>query len=83
VSAFVYGPSLLGSVAGLVADRVRRRPLLLVVNLSAAALLVPLALTHPLYVAVAVCLTALAWRQASPPTPSTPPTRPSPARPAP
>ncbi len=44
VSVCVYAPSLLGPVAGLVCDRVRRRPLLLVVNLASAVAVAPLVL---------------------------------------
>jgi MFS family permease len=45
-SVCVYAPSLLGPVAGMIADRVRRRPLLVAVNLAAAALMLPLLLVH-------------------------------------
>jgi Na+/melibiose symporter-like transporter len=39
-------PQLAGPAAGLLADRVRRRPLLLVVNLATAAAVLPLLLVH-------------------------------------
>jgi MFS family permease len=39
-------PQLAGPAAGLLADRVRRRPLLLAVNLAAAAIVLPLLLVH-------------------------------------
>ncbi|MFL6140661.1 MAG: MFS transporter [Labedaea sp.] len=44
VAVCVYGPSLCGPVAGLLADRVRVRTLLLVVNLTGAVLVLPLLL---------------------------------------
>jgi MFS family permease len=48
VSVCVYAPSLLGPLAGLVADRVRRRRFLVWLNLvSAALVLPPLAVTGP------------------------------------
>jgi MFS family permease len=56
MSVFVYGPSLLGPFAGMLADRVRRRPLLLVVNLGAAALMVPMVLVHPVWLIYVVML---------------------------
>lgn len=43
--AFV-APQLLGPATGLLADRVRRRPLLLAVNLTTAAIVLPLLLVH-------------------------------------
>jgi MFS family permease len=46
VSACVYAPSLLGPVAGVLADRVRRRRLLVVVNLGLAAIMLPLLLVR-------------------------------------
>ena len=42
VSVCVYAPSLLGPLAGLVADRVPLRALLLLTNLVAGALVLPL-----------------------------------------
>ena len=42
VSVCVYAPTLLGPLAGAVADRVRRRPLLIWLNLASAALVLPL-----------------------------------------
>ena len=44
VSVCLYGPSLLGPIAGLVADRFRRRPLLVAVNLASALVILPLLL---------------------------------------
>jgi MFS family permease len=46
VSACLYVPSLFGPVAGMVADRVRRRPLLVLVNLASAAIMLPLLLVR-------------------------------------
>src|SRR5438128_2620824 len=46
VSVYLYAPSLLGPLAGLLADRVRRKPLLIVVNLAGAAIMVPLLAVH-------------------------------------
>jgi hypothetical protein len=42
VSACIYAPSLAGPLAGLVADRVRRRPYMLGLNLLSAALVLPM-----------------------------------------
>jgi MFS family permease len=48
VSVCVYAPSLLGPLAGMVADRVRRRRFLVWLNIvSAALVLPPLAITGP------------------------------------
>jgi Na+/melibiose symporter-like transporter len=46
VSVFIYAPTLLGPAAGMVADRVRRRTLLLVVNGAAAAVMPLLLFVH-------------------------------------
>jgi MFS family permease len=46
VSVCLYAPSLLGPFAGMLADRVRRKPLLIVVNLAGAAIMVPLLAVH-------------------------------------
>jgi len=46
VSVCVYAPSLLGPVAGMVADRVRRRPMLVVLNLASGVAVLPLLLVH-------------------------------------
>jgi hypothetical protein len=46
VSVCLYAPSLLGPLAGMLADRVRRKPLLIVVNLAGAAIMVPLLTVH-------------------------------------
>ena len=42
VSVCVYAPSLAGPLAGVVADRVRRRPFLMWLNLVSAALVLPM-----------------------------------------
>jgi hypothetical protein len=42
VSVCIYAPSLLGPLGGMVADRVRRRPWLLCLNLVSAGLVLPL-----------------------------------------
>lgn len=42
VSVCVYAPSLLGPLVGMIADRVRRRHALLLLNLVSAALMLPL-----------------------------------------
>jgi len=42
VGVCLYAPSLLGPLAGMVADRVRRRPLLVAINVASAAALLPL-----------------------------------------
>jgi MFS family permease len=42
VSACVYAPAILGPLAGLIADRVRRRRWLLALNLMSAAIMLPL-----------------------------------------
>jgi Transmembrane secretion effector len=48
VSVCVYAPSLAGPLAGVVADRVRRRPFLIWLNLMSAALVLPpLAVSGP------------------------------------
>jgi MFS family permease len=44
VSACVYAPTMAAPVAGLIADRVRRRRLLILVNLTSAATMLPLLL---------------------------------------
>jgi MFS family permease len=46
VSVCVYAPSLLGPLAGMLADRVRRRPMLVVLNLGSGAAVLPLLLVH-------------------------------------
>ncbi len=43
---FFIAPALLAPLAGLLADRVRRRPLLVVANLAGAGVLTPLLLVH-------------------------------------
>ncbi|MFG2039928.1 MFS transporter [Dactylosporangium sp. NPDC048998] len=43
---FFTAPALLAPLAGLLVDRVRRRPLLVAANLSGAAILTPLLLVH-------------------------------------
>jgi MFS family permease len=43
---FFTAPALLAPLAGLLVDRVRRRPLLIAANLSGAAILTPLLLVH-------------------------------------
>ncbi len=42
VSACIYAPAMLGPFAGLLADRVRRRPLLIAVNVTAATAMISL-----------------------------------------
>jgi MFS family permease len=60
VSVCVYAPSLLGPLAGLVADRVRRRRFLVWLNLiSAALVLPPLAVTGP--GSVWIIFAVMAW----------------------
>ncbi|HEV7651085.1 MAG TPA: MFS transporter [Actinophytocola sp.] len=46
VAVCVYAPSLLSPVAGMLVDRVRRLRMLVVVNLAAAAAVLPLLLVH-------------------------------------
>jgi MFS family permease len=46
VSVCIYLPSLFGPLAGLLADRVRRRPLLIAVNLATAAVVLALLLVR-------------------------------------
>jgi MFS family permease len=46
VAACMYAPTLLSPVAGVVADRVRRLRMLLVVNLASAVVMLPLLLVH-------------------------------------
>jgi MFS family permease len=46
VSVFIYAPSLLGPVGGMIADRVRRRMLLLIVNGVMAAIMLTLLLVR-------------------------------------
>lgn len=46
VSVCAYAPSVLGPVSGVVADRFRRRPMLIVVNLASAAVVLPLLFVH-------------------------------------
>jgi MFS family permease len=43
---FFNAPALLAPLAGLLVDRVRRRPLLIVANVTGAAVLSPLLLVH-------------------------------------
>lgn len=43
---FIAAPTLLAPVAGLLVDRVRRRPLLIATNLALAAVVLPLLLVH-------------------------------------
>jgi len=43
---FIAAPAVLAPVAGMVVDRVRRRPLLIAVNLTLAAAVLPLLLVH-------------------------------------
>ncbi|HEY0806495.1 MAG TPA: MFS transporter [Pseudonocardiaceae bacterium] len=68
VSVCVYAPSLLGLVAGMVADRVRRRPMLMVLNLASGVAVLPLlllgggvvaALDAATFVIAAIALTRL------------------------
>src|ERR1043165_772933 len=42
VSVCAYAPSVLGPVSGVVADRFRRRPMLVVLNLASAVAVLPL-----------------------------------------
>lgn len=42
VAVFIYAPSLLGPVGGMIADRVRRRTLLLVINVAMAVVMLSL-----------------------------------------
>jgi Na+/melibiose symporter-like transporter len=46
VSACIYLPSMCGPLAGLVVDRLRRRPFLVAVNLASAAAVLPLLLVR-------------------------------------
>lgn len=46
VAVCIYAPSLLRSVAGVVVDRVRRRPFLIVVNMASAVAVLPLLLVR-------------------------------------
>jgi MFS family permease len=46
VSVCIYGPSMFGPLAGLLADRVRRRPLLISVNVSTAAAMLLMLAVH-------------------------------------
>jgi MFS family permease len=60
VSVCVYAPSLLGPLAGVVADRVRRRRFLVWLNIvSAALVLPPLAITGP--GSVWIIFAVMAW----------------------
>ena len=46
VSVCVYAPSLLGPLGGVLADRVRRRPMLVILNLASGVAILPLLLVH-------------------------------------
>src|ERR1700754_3659891 len=46
VAVCIYAPSLLSPLAGMAVDRVRRRRMLVVVNLASAAAVLPLLLVH-------------------------------------
>lgn len=60
VSVCVYAPSLAGPVAGMVADRVRRRRFLVWLNLASAALVLPpLAVSGP--ASVWLIFAAMSW----------------------
>jgi MFS family permease len=65
VAVCVYAPSLLSPLAGMLADRVRRLRLLVVVNLASAAAVLPLLLVHSadqvwlIYVVMLACGTSL------------------------
>jgi len=47
VSVFIYAPALLGPLSGMIADRMRRRALLLIVNGAMAALMPLLLVRRP------------------------------------
>lgn len=46
VSVCIYLPSLIGPIGGMVVDRIRRRPLLIWINLALAVVMLPLLFVH-------------------------------------